>query len=122
MFEKRLLKLTAISLLAIFLMFSVTAYAADAVKPDAEKGDPGVSTKDVQGVIDFAARLLKYFSAVGGVVVVGSLMYNGYKLASPNPKSRADAMQGFLYTTIGGIVSFGAYYFAGVLKGIAETL
>lgn len=49
-------------------------------------------------------------------------MYNGYRLASPNPKSRADAMQGFMYTAIGGIVAFGAYYFAGVLKGIANTL
>lgn len=70
MLKKRSIKIAVISLLVILLIFSATAYARDGVEPNAATGDPGVSTNDVQGVIDFAARLLKYFSAVGGVVVV----------------------------------------------------
>lgn len=120
--KKKTLKIITAGLLLVMLIISSTAYADDNIKPDAETGDPGVDERDVQGVIDFAARILRYISAIGGIVIVGAFILNGYKLASPNPNSRAEAMQGFMYTVMAGIIVFGAYYFAGVLKGIADTL
>ena len=50
-------------------------------------------------------------------------MYNGYKLAfSVDPRGKAEAMDGLKYAIIGGIIAFGAYRLAGVLKGLADKL
>jgi hypothetical protein len=121
--RKKMFKIIALILLLV-LILPIAAYAGgNDISPDADKGDPGVDSKDVQGVIDFLVTLLKYFTAIGGVVVVGALVYNGYKLAfSTDPKGKADAMDGLKYAVIGGIIAFGAYRFAGVLKGLADKL
>lgn len=118
---KKAAKIIIAGLLLVALLFSTTAYASN-IDPDIKTGDPGVNEKDAQGIINFLVRILRFLSAIGGIIIVGAFMLNGYKLASPNPNSRAEAMQGFMYTVIGGIIVFGAYYLAGVLKGIADSL
>lgn len=113
----------AITLLLVAAILASSVAYADGVNPNANSGDPGVNSKDVQGVIDFLVTILKYFTALGGVVVVGALIFNGYKLAfSTDPRGKAEAMDGLKYAIIGGIVAFGAYRLAGVLKGLADKL
>jgi hypothetical protein len=122
-------KLPRLLVLFLVVIIAITAVAGpvfagnDDINPNANTGDPGVNSKDVQGVIDFLVTILKYFTAIGGVVVVGALIYNGYKLAfSVDPRGKAEAMDGLKYAIIGGIIAFGAYRLAGVLKGLADKL
>jgi len=128
--KRKLVRLFVLSLTILAVMVTITAMAvpvfaagADSINPNASSGDPGVNSKDVQGVINFLVTILKYFTAIGGVIVVGALMYNGYKLAfSLDPRGKAEAMDGLKYAIIGGIIAFGAYRLAGVLKGLADKL
>lgn len=123
--KKRLPKVIAFLLILALLLPIAATYAKtdNDLDPDADTGDSGVESKDIQDIIDFLATLLKYFSALGGIVVVGALMYNGYRLSySVDPRGKAEAIDGLKNAIIGGVVAFGSYQLAGFLKGLADKL
>ena len=120
--KKKTFKIIAAGLLLVMLIISSTAYAGDNIKPDAETGDPGVDEQRCSRSYRFCSKDIEIYFCNRRNSHCRTIILNGYKLASPNPNSRAEAMQGFMYTAMAGIVVFGAYYFAGVLKGIADTL
>ncbi|MCR4426260.1 MAG: hypothetical protein NUW23_08755 [Firmicutes bacterium] len=99
------------------------AFAED-LEPDPETGDPGLPAdkKGFQKIITLAQKVLNFLMAAGGIWVVGSLALNGWRLASPSPRTRMEGMEGLKFALIGAFITFGAYVIATWLRGLVVGL
>lgn len=104
-------------------MLSVLAVAALAVTP-AFAETINVPERDPKVLADAVGKVVTLLASIGAAVVVGSLIWNGYRLATSSgaPAKREAAVTGLLWTCVAGVVVFGAYYLAGVLKGFVAGL
>jgi len=117
MSERRLHRM-ALFLLVLITFAAVSAAAHAEPNPDVNTGDPGLSGTP-QTLINFLTKILRWGSALGGIIVAGAYMLNGYRLAmAHDPRKRAEASEALISTTIGAVVAFAAYAIAGVLHGL----
>lgn len=60
---------------------------------------------------------------LAGAFFVIMFILKGFKLATTagNPRERADAIGGLLWTGVGAIVTFGAAFLVGIVMGIGQT-
>ncbi len=102
-------------LLIVFLAVSSVALADTA--PTTVPVDP----RGLGAIETFVAEIVYFLSKVGALVIVGGLLWNGFKLVTSagNPHTRAEAIAGLGWTVIGGIVVAGAYRWAGAILGAA---
>ncbi|MFD1362738.1 Mbov_0395 family pilin-like conjugal transfer protein [Lentibacillus salinarum] len=77
----------------------------------------GVVGNSMQSVVD---PILSFLIAIGGVVAVGALTYNGLRLSfsSGNPMARAHAIKGIRTSIIGCLICIGAVVIVNVLRGL----
>lgn len=118
--------LVFLALILVVLLVSSVAQAAGVgdIRPDAATGDPGFAGDwGLQSIINFLVKFLKFFAALGGIVVPGAYMFFGYKYAlSADPRAKADAAHGLVGATIGGLIAFGAFILAVILKGFVNSV
>ena len=96
--------------------------AGETPTPNPRTGDDGLSSDtSVNFLVNFAVSILNLLRSLGAIIVIAGYIINGYKLAaSPDPRKRAEAMEGLMHTTIGALIVFSAHLLAGWLKGFAQ--
>jgi len=112
-----------IALVFLFLTSQVASAApGDMPVPDPSTGDDGLNSgSSVNFLVNFAVSILNLLRSLGAIVVIAGYIINGYKLAaSPDPRKRAEAMEGLVHTTIGALIVFSSHLLAGWLKGFAQ--
>lgn len=111
-------------LVLVSLMAVVNVAFADEIDPDPTTGDPGIPAdkRGFQKLIGLAQKVFNFLMAAGGMWVVAALALNGWKLASPNGKTRAEGMDGLKYAIIGAFVAFGSFIIASWLRGLVVGL
>lgn len=70
---------------------------------------------------NMGVTILNVIAGVGGIVVVGFLLWNIYRIvgSAHNPQGRSEAVRGLMYSLGGGIAAFAVYDIAGYLKFLA---
>lgn len=112
-------KKMAISLLCVATMVLLGAtlvMAAPQTEVTAEGGFSSIAT--------FVAKILVVVETIGGLFVVGGFIFTGIMFArsSTSPEKKKLAYEGLIACIIAGIVVFGAWKFAGILKGEANKV
>ncbi|MHB8927096.1 MAG: pilin [Bacillota bacterium] len=116
--SKRLFRWMALFLLVMIALLTISAVVYAEPAPNPTTGDPGLSGTP-QSLVDFLVKILRWGSALGGLIVAGAYMLNGYRLAmAHDPRKRAEASEALISTTVGAVVAFAAYGIAGVLHGL----
>ncbi|MGB9866571.1 MAG: pilin [Bacillota bacterium] len=113
----------AILALLVALFPAVAEAASGSVPvPNPSTGDDGLNTgTSVNFLVNFAVAILNLLRSLGAIIVIAGYIINGYKLAaSPDPRKRAEAMEGLVHTTIGALIVFSSHLLAGWLKGFAQ--
>lgn len=110
--------------LAVMLaVFPTLVYAAGEVPvPDPSTGDDGLNAgSSMNFLINFGVAILNLLRSFGAIIVIVGYIINGYKLAvSPDPRKRAEAMEGLVHTTLGALIVFSSHLLAAWLKSFAQ--
>ena len=107
---------TWITFLVTSLMLSSMAFA----NPAGGFREP--TPTDLADITTVVQRAAGWLLGLAGAFFVIMFMMKGFKLATTagNPRDRADAIGGLLWTGVGAIVTFGAWFLVGVVMGIGE--
>lgn len=78
------------------------------------------SLNDITAIVRNVANWLL---GLAGAFFVIMFILKGFKLATSagNPRDRADAIGGLLWTGVGAIVTFGAWFLVGIVMGIGQS-
>jgi len=73
-------------------------------------------------ITSIIGRLAGWLLGIAGAFFVIMFMIKGFKLATTagNPRERVEAINGLLWTGVGAVVTFGAWFLVGVVMGIGN--
>jgi hypothetical protein len=123
---KNFFKKSALVLLCLGVLLMSICVAAYAAPPTADQviNGNGVAsdTGGFKEVAGLGITFVNILMGIGGLIVVAGLIFTGinFSLSSVNPDKKKLAYAGLVSSIIGGLIVFGAWKFAGVLKGEAD--
>lgn len=122
--NKKRFALIMLCVLSFSMVFGVTMAfagapsAADIVSGKGIQSDTGGFSQ----IASLGITIVNLLMGIGGLIVVAGLIFTGYNfsLSAVNPDKKTKAYAGLIGVVIGGIMIFGAWKWAGALKGEAE--
>ena len=119
---KKSLKIFAVVVLAMLVVFSVStfSYAAGGITPDSVIGDMQADTSNIKGdgMKKIAARVLGLLQIVSAILAVVLIAYLGFKMVLGSANEKADVQKQFIPLIIGVTIVFAATSIANLLLGI----
>lgn len=119
---KKSLKIFAVVLLAMLVVFSVsTSSYADSAKDVIGGINADTSGINSQGMKTIAGRVLGLLQIVSAILAVILVAYLGFKMVLGSANEKADVQKQFIPLIIGVTIVFAATSIANLLLGIMST-
>lgn len=119
---KKSLKIFAVVLIAILVVFSVsTSSYADSAKDVIDGINADTSGINSQGMKTIAGRVLGLLQIVSAILAVILVAYLGFKMVLGSANEKADVQKQFIPLIIGVTIVFAATSIANLLLGIMST-
>lgn len=119
---KKSLKIFAVVLIAILVVFSVsTSSYADSAKDVIGGINADTSGINSQGMKTIAGRVLGLLQIVSAILAVILVAYLGFKMVLGSTNEKADVQKQFIPLIIGVTIVFAATSIANLLLGIMST-
>lgn len=119
---KKSLKIFAVVLIAILVVFSVsTSSYADSAKDVIGGINADTSGINSQGMKNIAGRVLGLLQIVSAILAVILVAYLGFKMVLGSANEKADVQKQFIPLIIGVTIVFAATSIANLLLGIMST-
>lgn len=119
---KKSLKIFAVVLIAILVVFSVsTSSYADSAKDVIGGINANTSGINSQGMKNIAGRVLGLLQIVSAILAVILVAYLGFKMVLGSANEKADVQKQFIPLIIGVTIVFAATSIANLLLGIMST-
>lgn len=119
---KKSLKIFAVVLIAILVVFSVsTSSYADSAKDVIGGINANTSGINSQGMKTIAGRVLGLLQIVSAILAVILVAYLGFKMVLGSANEKADVQKQFIPLIIGVTIVFAATSIANLLLGIMST-
>lgn len=119
---KKSLKIFAVVLIAILVVFSVsTSSYADSAKDVIGGINADTSGINSQGMKAIAGRVLGLLQIVSAILAVILVAYLGFKMVLGSANEKADVQKQFIPLIIGVTIVFAATSIANLLLGIMST-
>ncbi|CDE56034.1 unknown [Clostridium sp. CAG:269] len=119
---KKSLKIFAVVLIAILVVFSVsTSSYADSAKDVIGGINADTSGINSQGMKTIAGRVLGLLQIVSAILAVILVAYLGFKMVLGSANEKADVQKQFIPLIIGVTIVFAATSIANLLLGIMST-
>lgn len=114
--NKKSIVIMVLCFMVLFVIFGATVAVAG---PAENAVQAGGSFDDIE---NFGIKVLNVLMGIGGLIVVAGLIFTGinFSLSAANPEKKRLAYAGLIGCVVGGIILFGAFKWAGVLKGEAK--
>lgn len=119
---KKSLKIFAVVLIAMLVVFSVSTFSyADSAKDVIGGINADTSGINSQGMKTIAGRVLGLLQIVSAILAVILVAYLGFKMVLGSANEKADVQKQFIPLIIGVTIVFAATSIANLLLGIMST-
>ena len=119
---KKSLKIFAVVLMAMLVVFSVSTFSyADSAKDVVTGINANMTGIDSQGMKTIAGRVLGLLQIVSAILAVILVAYLGFKMVLGSANEKADVQKQFIPLIIGVTIVFAATSIANLLLGIMST-
>lgn len=116
---KKSLKIFAVVLMAILVVFSVSTFSyADSAKDVVTGINANMTGIDSSGMKSIAGRVLGLLQIVSAILAVILIAYLGFKMVLGSANEKADVQKQFIPLIIGVTIVFAATSIANLLLGI----
>ena len=116
---KKSLKIFAVVLMAMLVVFSVSTFSyADSAKDVVTGINANMSGIDSSGMKSIAGRVLGLLQIVSAILAVILIAYLGFKMVLGSANEKADVQKQFIPLIIGVTIVFAATSIANLLLGI----
>lgn len=116
---KKSLKIFAVVLLAMLVVFSVSTFSyADSAKDVVTGINANMTGIDSNGMKSIAGRVLGLLQIVSAILAVILIAYLGFKMVLGSANEKADVQKQFIPLIIGVTIVFAATSIANLLLGI----
>lgn len=91
---------------------------------EAATQDPTVQSRTLDTLLTVVRDYVQQFGRFVGVIAVAAMIYGGFVMMTAGTNEQRYALGKGVLTKagIGAVIAWGAYYFAGLLKGAADRL
>ena len=119
---KKSLKIFAVVLMAMLVVFSVSTFSyADSAKDVVTGINANMTGIDSSGMKSIAGRVLGLLQIVSAILAVILVAYLGFKMVLGSANEKADVQKQFIPLIIGVTIVFAATSIANLLLGIMST-
>lgn len=119
---KKSLKIFAVVLMAMLVVFSVSTFSyADSAKDVVTGINANMTGIDSSGMKSIAGRVLGLLQIVSAILAVILIAYLGFKMVLGSANEKADVQKQFIPLIIGVTIVFAATSIANLLLGIMGT-
>ena len=119
---KKSLKIFAVVLMAMLVVFSVSTFSyADSAKDVVTGINANMTGIDSNGMKSIAGRVLGLLQIVSAILAVILIAYLGFKMVLGSANEKADVQKQFIPLIIGVTIVFAATSIANLLLGIMST-
>lgn len=116
---KKSLKIFAVVLMAMLVVFSVSTFSyADSAKDVVTGINANITGIDSSGMKSIAGRVLGLLQIVSAILAVILIAYLGFKMVLGSANEKADVQKQFIPLIIGVTIVFAATSIANLLLGI----
>ena len=116
---KKSLKISAVVLMAMLVVFSVSTFSyADSAKDVVTGINANMTGIDSNGMKSIAGRVLGLLQIVSAILAVILIAYLGFKMVLGSANEKADVQKQFIPLIIGVTIVFAATSIANLLLGI----
>lgn len=119
---KKSLKIFAVVLMAMLVVFSVSTFSyADSAKDVVTGINANMTGIDSSGMKSIAGRVLGLLQIVSAILAVVLIAYLGFKMVLGSANEKADVQKQFIPLIIGVTIVFAATSIANLLLGIMSA-
>lgn len=119
---KKSLKIFAVVLMAMLVVFSVSTFSyADSAKDVVTGINANMTGIDSNGMKSIAGRVLGLLQIVSAILAVVLIAYLGFKMVLGSANEKADVQKQFIPLIIGVTIVFAATSIANLLLGIMSA-
>ena len=119
---KKSLKIFAVVLMAMLVVFSVSTFSyADSAKDVVTGINANMTGMDSSGMKSIAGRVLGLLQIVSAILAVILIAYLGFKMVLGSTNEKADVQKQFIPLIIGVTIVFAATSIANLLLGITGS-